>query len=214
MGPLGSGSCLVANRADVMPANFRPTDRTDVLTYTPEQQHLVYKANIYFNCYICYWTVFTYVVFYFPYLGYNGYYFLINFCVCLLVNADCRTPAVMPAKINPVPMVFPHKSVLFLWESRDMCSHNHEKATENPWVSPVPIPMQLSTRELKTACAALHLSSVVNVFHIAIAMTSRKAQWTSGEMKMSMFAVERYCIRVWWLKKNCCKILNLFVLNM
>lgn len=155
MGPLGSGSCLVANRADVMPANFRPTDRTDVLTHTPEQQHLVYKANIYFNCYICYWTVFTYVVFYFPYLGYNGYYFLINFCVCLLVNADCRTPAVMPAKINPVPMVFPHKSVLFLWESRDMCSHNHEKATENPWVSPVPIPMQLSTRELKTACAAL-----------------------------------------------------------
>ena len=36
-----------------------------------------------------------------------------------------QTPAVIPAKINPIPAVFPHKSVLFLQETHAVCSHTH-----------------------------------------------------------------------------------------
>jgi len=39
MGRLGSGPWLVANRADVVPADVDPADRVDaVFTYTPDKQ--------------------------------------------------------------------------------------------------------------------------------------------------------------------------------
>jgi len=39
-------------------------------------------------------------------------------------------------------------------------------------------------------------TSVINVFHTGIPIASKKAQWTKEQMKVSMSAVEKYCIIV------------------
>ena len=54
-----------------------------------------------------------------------------------------QTPSVIPAKIDPILIVFPHTSALFPQETRAVCSHF-------PQDNPLPVPVQLSSTQHTT----------------------------------------------------------------